>query len=125
MIKPGNQGAITKKGLFFLLVMGIAGYYLLPPIIKYGRLKYEIIDIAGKAGLYTDKQIASKILAEAKKLNIFLAKEDIIIDRDHKAEMIRIEIEYSYTIIFPGNYKYTLNFHPKVSRKFSRRKYRF
>ncbi|MFV1950748.1 MAG: hypothetical protein ACC630_02140 [Nitrospinota bacterium] len=125
MIKSGSQGAITKKGIFFLLVIGIVGYYLLPPIIKYGRLQYEITDIAGKAGLYTDKQIAANIISEAKKLNILLAEEDIVIDRNDKAEMIRIEIEYSDTIIFPGNYKYTLNFHPKIHRKFSRKKYQF
>ena len=125
MIKSGSQGKVSKGWIIFLLMICIAGYYLLPPIIKYGKLKYEIIEIAGEAGLYTDKQIASNIVSKAKKLNISLIEEDIIIDRNNKTEMISIELEYSYTIIFPGNYKYIKIFHPKTSRKYSRRRYQF
>lgn len=94
----GQFGCLV--GLVLLLLAGLIAYKMVPVKVKAADLRDTIQDEARSAGQHNDKAITEAILAKAKSLELPVAKEDIRIDRT--ANTIKIDVQYTVPVQFPG-----------------------
>lgn len=101
----GQLGCVV--GLLVLLAAIFVAYKMVPVKVKAAELRGEVVDEAKSAGVRSDEQIARNILRTAEANNLPVSKEDIQITRT--ANTIRVEVNYTVPIEFPG-YTYNWDF---------------
>ncbi len=105
----GQFGCLV--GLVVLLIAGLVAYKMIPVKVKSAELRDTIVDEARSAGSRSDKVIRESILFKAKQLELPVADENIDISRP--AGNIRVEVQYTVPVVFPG-YTYNWKFHHKA-----------
>lgn len=101
----GQAGCLV--GLVILAVVALIAYRMIPIKVKAAELRDTIVDEAKSAGRHDDKRIRGAIKSKAEQLELPVADGDIDISR--KAAVIKIEVEYTVPVEFPG-YTYNWNF---------------
>ncbi len=116
--RPGNKaGFITLKALFWILFLAAAGYgaYMFaPPYFGFLMLKTDVGEESKVAHMYTDEQLAGRILKKAAAWSIPIDEENILIQRGR--EEIRIAVNYSVVLDFFGQYEKELFYDIEVER---------
>ena len=102
----GQFGCLV--GLALLLIAGLIAYKMIPIKVKAAEMRDAVVDEARSAGQHRDPQIMAALLHKAESLELPITEDDIKIKRGN-AE-IRIDVEYTVPIEFPG-YTYQWNFH--------------
>lgn len=105
----GQFGCLV--GLVFLLLAGLIAYKMIPVKVKAADLRDAIQDEAKSAGQNSDKQILSAILKRAQILELPVTEDNVKIDRS--ASTIRIDVQYTVPVEFPG-YTHQWKFHHKT-----------
>lgn len=101
----GQFGCIV--GLVILIAAGWVAYKMIPVKVKTADLRRTVTDSARSAGRMKDPQIRRAILEKAKQLDLPVSNRDINIQR--RSEIIRIEVQYTVPVEFPG-YTYNWDF---------------
>lgn len=105
----GQFGCLV--GIVLLLAACLVAYKMIPVKVKAAELRDTIIDEAKSGGQRNDKQITDAILREAETLELPLSEENIDIER--KAGQIRVTVDYTIPVEFPG-YTYNWAFHHRA-----------
>lgn len=100
----GQAGCLV--GVIILLAAIFVAYKIVPIKVKCADLRQTIVDEAKSAGSHGDDQIRKQILAKAQYSNLPVTEDNITIDRT--GNLIRIDVDYTVPIVFPG---YTLQWH--------------
>lgn len=111
-----QRGAITLKGLFWVVVIVVAvygGYKLVPPSVSYYMLKTEVEEEAKIAHRYSDAALAGRIINKARTWDIPIERRDIVISRGFRD--LTIDVAYSVEIRFVGGYTRTNEYYIHVS----------
>lgn len=103
----GQFGCLV--GLVILALVGLIAYRMIPVKVKAAELRDTVVDEAKSAGQHNNKRIREAILAKGEQLELPIADKDIDIER--KQQMIRIEVNYTVPVEFPG---YTYQWHFRV-----------
>jgi hypothetical protein len=98
-------------GIVFIAVVGLIAYRMIPVKVKAAELRDTIVDEAKSAGRHNDKRIRAAIMNKAEQLELPVSDKDIDIAR--KNQVIRIEVNYTVPVEFPG-YTYQWNFRAKT-----------
>jgi hypothetical protein len=94
----GQFGCLV--GIVLLLLAALIAYKMIPVKVKAADLRDAISDEAKSAGQNSDKQIMAAILKRAQILELPVTENDIKIDR--AANSIRIDVQYTVPVEFPG-----------------------
>ena len=94
----GRLGCLV--GVILLLLAALIAYKMIPVKVKAADLRDAIEDEARSAGQHSDKQIAAAILQRAQILELPVTEESIQIDR--AANSIKIDVQYTVPVEFPG-----------------------
>jgi hypothetical protein len=103
----GQFGCLV--GLVLLLIAGLIAYKMIPVKVKAADLRETIVDESKSAGQHNDGQIRKQILTKAAQINLPVEDKDVEIKRD--AGNIRVKVNYTVPVDFPG---YTYQWHFKV-----------
>lgn len=102
----GQLGCIF--GLIFLVAALYVTYKMVPVKVRAAELRGTVADEAKSAGTHHKEEILAAILAKAKDENLPVTEKDIKIERT--STEVRIEVEYTVPIEFPG---FTYQWHQK------------
>lgn len=105
----GQFGCLV--GLVLLLIAGLVAYRMIPIKVKSAELRDTVINEARSAGQHGDAHIRKAILVEAEQQGLPVTEKDIIIER--KNQNIRVEVDYTVPVEFPG-FTYQWKFHHKA-----------
>jgi len=100
----GQAGCLV--GLVILLIAIFIAYKIIPVKVKIADLRQAIADEGKAAGTHNDEAIKKSILTRAKELELPVTEEDVTVERVQS--YIRIDVQYTTTIVFPG---YTWQWH--------------
>jgi hypothetical protein len=100
----GRFGCLV--GLVLLAIAGLVAYRMIPIKVKTADLRDTVVDESKSAGQHKDKTILGNILHKAEQLELPITAEDVEIKRTNAN--IRIEVEYTVPVEFPG---YTYQWH--------------
>lgn len=101
----GQLGCVV--GLLVLLVAVLIAYKMIPVKVKAADLRQTVIDEAKSAGTHDNDRITRAILAKAEELNFPVTEDNITIRR--RSDSIRVEVEYTVPVDFPGfTYKWNM-----------------
>lgn len=116
--RAGNKaGFITLKALFwilFLAAVSYGAYKFAPPYFGFYMLRTDVGEEAKVAHMYTDEQLAGRILKKASVWSIPLGEENLLIERGR--DDIRIAVSYSIVLDFFGRYKKELFYDIEVQK---------
>lgn len=98
-------------GLIVLLLAGMIAYKMIPVKVKAAEMRDAVSDEARSASQHSDKWILESLLEKARSLELPVAENDIEIKR--AGGEIRIEVDYTVPVNFPG-YVYKWHFHHKA-----------
>lgn len=101
----GQFGCLV--GIVIIVLVGLVAYRMIPIKVKAAELRDTIVDEAKSAGQHDNKRIRKAILDKAEQLELPVDDKDIQIER--RSEMIRIEVNYTVPVEFPG-YTYQWKF---------------
>lgn len=101
----GQGGCIV--GLIVFLAMIFVAWKIVPVKVKAAELRQEVVDEAKSAGTHNDQRIRKAILAKAEELELPVESDSLTIHR--RANEIKVSVEYTVPIEFPG-YTYEMNF---------------
>lgn len=101
----GQFGCLV--GLVLLLLAGMVAYKMIPIKVKAAELRETVVDEAKSAGQHTDKRMTQAILEQANELGLPVTPDDIEIER--KRGEVRVEVQYTVPVEFPG-YVYQWHF---------------
>ena len=105
----GQFGCLV--GIIVLLIAALIAYKMIPVKVKAADMRDTVVDEAKSAGQHSDPVIMQNILRKADELELPLSEDDVDIQR--RAGYIRIEVEYTVPVEFPG-YTYQWSFHHKT-----------
>ena len=105
----GKLGCLV--GIILLLLAALIAYKMIPVKVKAADLRDAIEDEAKSAGQHTDKQILTAIVQRAQILELPVTEESVQINR--AANSIKIDVEYTVPVQFPG-YTHQWKFHHKT-----------
>ncbi|MGK2857120.1 MAG: hypothetical protein ACSLFQ_07930 [Thermoanaerobaculia bacterium] len=112
LIRMNQKGEGRMGCIFGLLILAVAcfvAYKLIPPKIQAAEMRDVIQDEARSASGRGSDSVKKSILARAEELKVPLDPENCIVER--RADFIRVEVEYTVDIPFPGYlYKKTYKF---------------
>jgi hypothetical protein len=100
----GQAGCLV--GLIILLVAIFIAYKVIPVKVRMADLRQTVVDEAKSAGTHDNTRIMKQILAKAEETNLPVTEENVNIDRN--ANLIRVDVDYTVPIVFPG---YTWQWH--------------
>lgn len=103
----GQFGCVI--GLLLLLAAIFVAYKMIPVKVKAADLRQTVVDEAKAAGTHDDSVIMKSILKKAQDLGLPVTEENVTINRS--ANQIRVEVEYTVPVVFPG-FTYNWKFHP-------------
>src|SRR3989337_2680160 len=106
-----DRGLTGIKGLFWILVFGLAiytGFKVAPPYFTYRMMRYEVNAEAQNAMVYNDNEISKHLLEKADYWSIPLKEENIEIVRG--LDEIEVSLSYTVHLNFFNRYKRDLNF---------------
>ena len=102
----GQFGCLV--GLVFLVLAGLIAYKMIPIKVKTADLRETVMAEARSAGIHNNRTILGEILAKAEQNNLPVTEENVKIER--KNQIIKIDVEYTVPVEFPG-YTYHWKFH--------------
>jgi len=97
-------------GLIILLLAGMVAYKMIPVKVKAAEMRDAVSDEARSAAQHNDKWILNSLLTKAQSLGLPIGEKEIQIART--GGEIRIEVDYTVPVKFPG-YVYQWHFHHK------------
>jgi len=100
----GQAGCLV--GLVILLIAIFIAYKLIPVKVRMADLRQTVVDEAKSAGTHSDDKIMKSILAKAEETKLPVTEENVTIDRN--SNTIRVDVDYTVPIVFPG---YTYQWH--------------
>ena len=103
----GQFGCLV--GIVLIAIVGLVAYRMIPVKVKAAELRDTVVDEAKSAGLHDNKRIRATILDQAERLELPITDKDIELER--KNQMIRIEVNYTVPVEFPG---FTYQWHFRV-----------
>ena len=101
----GKGGCIV--GLIILLAAVFIAYKMIPVKIRSAEMRQTVTDEAKIAGSKNEEQIRKSILAKAYELKLNVNPERLEVNKAN--ERIKIKVEYTVPVEFPG-YTYNWNF---------------
>lgn len=114
--RPNDRGSINIKVLFWVVIFALAiyaGYKVVPPYVSYFMLRTEVRDEAKIAHMYTDGEVASRIIEKARTWSVPIERHEIKITRWR--DNIEIRIDYTVPVIFFNRYSKKFNYHIDVN----------
>lgn len=102
----GQFGCLV--GIAFLALAALIAYKMIPIKVKTADLRETIMAEARSAGQHGNKQIMGEILSKAEQNELPLTEDNVKIER--KNQMIKIDVQYTVPVNFPG-YTYQWHFH--------------
>lgn len=100
----GQGGCLV--GIILMLIAGFIAFKLIPVKVKAAEIRGLVVDEAKSAGTHGDDRIRKTILDKAQEEGLPIANENIRIERT--ANLIRVNVEYTVPVVFPG---YTYQWH--------------
>ena len=100
----GQAGCLV--GLVFLFIAIFIAYKMIPVKVKAAELRQAVVDDAKSAGTHNDERITKQILAKAQETGLPVTEDDITVNRN--ANEIKVDVEYTVPVVFPG---YTYQWH--------------
>lgn len=100
----GQGGCLV--GVVLLLIAGFIAFKMIPVKVKAAEVRSVVVDEAKSAGTHNDDRIRKAILDEAQREGLPVSDENIQIDR--AANLIRVTVDYTVPVVFPG---YTYQWH--------------
>jgi hypothetical protein len=100
----GQVGCLV--GLVILFIAIFIAYKMVPVKVKSADLRQTVVDEAKSAGSHSDDQIRKQILLKAQDSNLPVTDDSITIERT--GNLIRVDVDYTVPIVFPG---YTMQWH--------------
>ena len=94
----GQGGCLV--GIVLLLIAGFIAFKMIPVKVKAAELRSTVVDEAKSAGTHSDDRIRKAIMDKAQEQGLPLAETDIRIERT--ANLIRVNVEYTVPVVFPG-----------------------
>ena len=94
----GQAGCLV--GVIILLIAIFIAYKIVPVKVKSADLRQTIVDEAKSAGTHGDETIRKQILAKAADSGLPVTDENITIERT--GNLIRVDVDYTVPIVFPG-----------------------
>jgi hypothetical protein len=124
-----ETGAVSLKVLLWLLVIFIVvhiGVKLVPMYIDSERMKDEMAVKAGLAQVLTDDEILAALTSKAKELELPIAPENIILNRDADSHRMKISVKWDETVhfffdVYPPYTTRVYHFEPIVEEDYSRK----
>jgi hypothetical protein len=124
-----KKGAVSLKVLLWALVIFIAvhiGIKLVPMYIDSERMKDEMAVKAGLAQALTDNEILAALTQKAKELELPIAQENIILNRDTENHLMKISAKWDETVhfffdVYPPYTTRVYHFDPVVEADYSRK----
>ncbi|MCP3676483.1 MAG: DUF4845 domain-containing protein [Deltaproteobacteria bacterium] len=98
-------GGSGIRRIFWILFLAASVYMavkIVPPWSGYLLLKSAVSSEAKNAHHYDDGEILEHIITDAGTLGVYLARDDITVERDDNR--VGITVEYSVTVHFFGRY---------------------
>jgi len=105
----GQFGCLV--GIVVLLIACVIAYKMIPVKVKAADLRDTVVDEAKSAGQHSDAVMMQNILRKADELELPLTEDNIEIQR--QSGYVRVEVEYTVPVEFPG-YTYQWSFHHKT-----------
>jgi hypothetical protein len=105
----GQFGCLV--GLVLLLIAGLVAYRMIPVKVKTAEMRETVVNEARSAGQNSDQAVMKAILYKAEQLQLPITEKDVQIKRANS--MIRVEVNYTVPVQFPG-YTYNWNFNHKA-----------
>lgn len=102
----GQGGCLV--GIVILLVAVFVAYKLIPVKVKAADLRQTVEDEAKSAGTHNDERIRKSILDKAQDQGLPVTDDNITIYRT--GNLIRVDVDYTVPVAFPG-YLYQWHFH--------------
>ena len=102
----GQGGCIF--GIILLLIAAFVAWKFIPVKVKAAEVRAVVVDEAKSAGTHSDERIRKAILDKAIEEELPVSDENISIERT--GNLIRLNVEYTVPIKFPG---YTYQWHIK------------
>lgn len=102
----GRGGCLV--GVVLLIVVGFIAFKIIPVKVKAAEVRAVIADESKSAGTHSDERIRKAILDEAAHQGLPVSDDSIQIDRN--ANLMRITVDYTVPIVFPG-YTYQMHLH--------------
>lgn len=102
----GNFGCLV--GLVLLLIAGLIAYKMIPIKVKAADLRDTVQDLGRSAGTHSDKAISEGIVQKAQQIGLPVTADSVDVSR--AANTIKIEVNYTVPVEFPGytyNWKFT------------------
>lgn len=93
-------------GIILLLIAAFVAWKFIPVKVKAAEVRAVVVDEAKSAGTHNDERIHKAIMDKAIEENLPVTDDDIKIERT--GNLIRINVEYTVPITFPG---YTYQWH--------------
>ena len=104
----GNFGCLV--GLIILAIAAFIAWKVIPVKVKAAELRQAVVDEAKSAGTHNDERITKQILAKAQETGLPVTEDDITVNRN--ANEIKVDVEYTVPIVFPGyTYQWHLHHH--------------
>jgi len=94
----GQAGCLV--GVIILLIAIFIAYKVVPVKVKSADLRQTVVDEAKSAGTHPDEVIRKQILARAQDDNLPVTEDNITIERT--GNLIRVDVDYTVPIVFPG-----------------------
>ena len=108
-LREGRIGCLF--GLIILLIAGMIAYKMIPVKVKAAEMRDAVSDEARSASQHNDKWILNSLLRKAESLGLPIGENNVEIARANGE--IRIEVDYTVPVSFPG-YVYQWHFHHKA-----------
>jgi hypothetical protein len=100
----GQGGCLV--GIILMLIAGFVAFKLIPVKVKAAEVRSMVVDEAKSAGTHSDDRIRKAILDKAQEEGLPVTDENIRIERT--GNLMRITVEYTVPVVFPG---YTYQWH--------------
>lgn len=100
----GQGGCLV--GIILMLIAGFVAFKLIPVKVKAAEIRSMVVDEAKSAGTHNDDRIRKAILDKAQEEGLPVTDENIRIERT--GNLIRVTVEYTVPVVFPG---YTYQWH--------------
>jgi hypothetical protein len=100
----GQAGCLVGLVVFFAAVF--IAYKLIPVKVKMADMRQTVVDEAKSGGSHGDDRIRKQIILKAQDLNLPVTDDNITIERNQNN--IKVEVEYTVPVVFPG---YTYQWH--------------
>ncbi len=100
----GQGGCLV--GIILMLIAGFIAFKLIPVKVKAAEVRSVVVDEAKSAGTHGDDRIRKAILDKAQEEGLPVTDENIRIERT--GNLIRVTVEYTVPVVFPG---YTYQWH--------------